>query len=157
MSNEATIALLQEQNRVLRIKNETLLEELCQAMQALHYSSSLPEWLPSLSGKEIAVLRHLISRDVATAEGIRFTLYQGNVRDEHLPYIWIHKLRRKLTPHAIEIVTVRGEKGWRLSAESRSRLRTPFTPSALLSTASATESPENDHDRIATRDVPVSA
>lgn len=117
-----TVELLQAKNRKLTARIDELEEELRQAREMMIYSGNLPQWLSILTRKETEVLRMLLRRDVVTFEGVRYALYQGAARDEHLPYIWICKLRRKLTPIGIKIITRRAENGWSLEHESRLRI-----------------------------------
>jgi hypothetical protein len=115
----------------------------------------LPNWVPRLTGKEEQVLRHLMARESITTSTLEYLLYGNDEPPMHIITIWIFKLRRKLEAHGIVIESI-WHVGYRIPADHRAALNDPesISPAQSLRPLGGGD---NDHDRIATRDVPVSA
>ena len=153
--SDPVIELLQLTIRRQSGRIEELEEELRQVRAHLTSSVSLPRWVPHLSPKEEEVLRHFLSRDTITIEGLRYALYQGQARDEHIVHVWICKLRRKLNTVDVPIETIWG-RGYSIPKEFRDLIVDPLSLSPAQSRRPLGGG-DNDHDRNATRDVLVPA
>lgn len=66
------------------------------------------EW--SLTPKEAAMLSHLTTREIASKESLYGVLYSGSLEQPDIKIIdvFICKLRKKLSPHGVEVKTVWG-------------------------------------------------
>ena len=82
-----------------------------------------------LSPREAALLGVLVARELATRDAIMLALY-GDLPDppcERILNVFVYKLRRKLAPHGVTILTRRGH-GLLIPAEQRTRLRAFASP-----------------------------
>ena len=104
-------------------ENEYLRAQVRQLQDALGIGLRWPaEW--NLSRRETALLGVLVSREVATWDGIMCALY-GDHPDppcERIISVFMYTLRRKLAPHGFTILTRRAH-GFAIPAEQRARLR----------------------------------
>ncbi len=94
---------------VARLRDEIeLLQEQVRQLQAVLVNDEIdiPCWY-GLTAKEERLYRHLMSRRIVTDESILQALYSGadDFPVSHIVNVWICKLRRKLRPHGIKIVT----------------------------------------------------
>lgn len=89
---------------------ETLRERVRQLEEALMPPTLLPvEW--RLTGSEARVFSCLAGRDMATKQVVMLALYSDRIDDDVEPKIvdvFICKMRKKLKPFGVEILTVWG-------------------------------------------------
>jgi DNA-binding response OmpR family regulator len=153
--SDVTIELLQARLRQQAGRIAELEEELCQCRQRMISLTPLPNWVPRLTGKEEQVLRHLMARESITTSTLEYLLYGNDEPPMHIITIWIFKLRRKLEAHGIVIESI-WHVGYRIPPDHRAALNDPESISPAQSRRPLGGG-DNDHDRIATRDVSVSA
>lgn len=118
MLNEA---VLLEQNKRLREENEELKEALRQTREIETRDVAFPDWVPRLTPLEGAVLALLCHRDIVTASTVTAVIHDGDAKSQNLLGVIVHRLRRKLSPHGIEIRNLWG-RGYRLTDASRAAL-----------------------------------
>jgi two-component system cell cycle response regulator CtrA len=104
-------------------ENEYLRAQVRQLQDALGIGLHWPaEW--NLSQRETALLGVLVSREVATRDGIMCALYgdRPNPPCERIINVFMYKLRSKLAPRGFTILTRRAH-GFAIPPEQRARLR----------------------------------
>lgn len=104
-------------------ENERLREQVARLEAALFDVAYIPVEF-RLTPSEARILGCLMNRRLVTKDAIMAALYRDGGKDEAEPKIcdvFIHKVRRKLKPFGIDIVTVWGT-GWSLTDEGRARL-----------------------------------
>lgn len=112
---DRTIAMLREQ---IEERDETIR----QLRAELSHEGALPDWLPRLTKLEDAVFRRLLKRGRISRDEL------ANLMNEEVssPYnqgsVYIHRLRRKLDPVGVKIVTD-WWRGYYLDDASVDRLR----------------------------------
>jgi two-component system, cell cycle response regulator CtrA len=128
MARETAIDQDQRTIHVLRRTIRRLQDEIDHLKQALGTLSHPPaEWETDwgLTGPESIILAALIKHRVVTRDALMAALYSGRGPDAEpdsgIIDVFIYRIRRKLRPRGIAIVTVR-ERGWMLSPEDRRRL-----------------------------------
>lgn len=109
----------------LEAENERLRDEIEMLREAL----ISPDYMPlefCLTGKEAAVLGHLLARDLGTKRSIMAALYavhaDGDEPEIKIVDVFVCKLRKKVLPFGIEIGTRWGE-GYFLPPEMKVKLR----------------------------------
>lgn len=105
---------------VIEAENAMLREEIERLRHLLGH-----HWLPPiewrLTGSEARVFGTLLAREIATKDAIMAALYRDAGKEEaeeKICDVFICKLRKKVKPFGIEILTQWGT-GWRLPAETR--------------------------------------
>lgn len=110
---------------VVERENAELRERVRQLEDTLFARDAVVPWEWGLTPSERRVLGVLIARDLATKPAVLAALYTGLGRDEaeeRIVDVFICKIRRKLTPFGVGIVTHWGQ-GFELDREWRQRLR----------------------------------
>jgi len=147
--SDMTTELMQARLRQQAGRIAELEEELRQVRQMLISSVQLPRWVPYLSRSEETVLRHFLARDTVTIEGLRYALYQGQARDEHICHVWICRLRKKLKPTGVTIDVEWGRAAYSMPKEFRDLICDPLSVSPVQS-AGPIGGADHDHQGIAT-------
>ena len=119
-----TVAILVEQNRVLRAENDELRETIRQMREAAVAPPPLPAEVPRLTPLEERVLRLLLGKvGTVRCSFIYETLY--GLDSDVLPNITavvVSNLRRKLADTSIHICTDHG-RGWYIDRSGASNAR----------------------------------
>lgn len=121
---EFTASALQAQNRALRERNEELEELVIQLKGEMGLGTDLPASLPHLTRYEADMLRLLIARRMVSRDAAMVAIYSDREEAPHekIVDVWVCKLRAKLKPFPIEIITRWGQ-GWYLTDASRANLK----------------------------------
>lgn len=122
-------------SRVMRERIELLEQEVAELQERVRHLEEMKfglDWHPpvelALTPAEAVILAALIANERCSKENLLDASRQSGLgyrRDEVEPKIvdvYICKLRRKLQPHGLEIVTLWG-RGYQLAPESRQRLQ----------------------------------
>lgn len=95
-------------NLVTRLKeeNELLQEQVRQLRSILVDEATVVPLEYKLTRAEVMLYRHLSSRRLATYDSIAAVLYgtDDDVASSNTVSVFIHKIRKKLRPHGIEII-----------------------------------------------------
>jgi DNA-binding response OmpR family regulator len=116
----------------VEMENDMLRERIAQ-LEALLHGVRAPPIEFRLTGQESLIFGLLLHRSVVTKDMILSTLYRGFGKDEaeaKIADVYICKMRRKLKPFAIEILTHWG-RGWEMPAASRLIAREMISASEL--------------------------
>lgn len=115
----------------LEAENERLRNGLDALKDSLGITFTAPiEW--GLTGSETKVFGRLLRQGVATKDAIMASLYRDEGRDEaeiKIVDVFICKMRKKLAPWGIEILTVWGV-GYQLAPASREAYEAQWAPKA---------------------------
>lgn len=105
----------------LRAENETLREQVRQLKRQLVEGGKNAPLSWGLTDHERRLYAHMTSRELVTRESCMAVLYGHLLAspDEKIVDVWLCKLRRKLAPHGLRIVTHWGV-GWSI-AEKKAR------------------------------------
>lgn len=108
----------------LEAENERLRDKIYMLEEGLGIHELLPaEWC--LTGKEAAVLGHLIKRDIGTKRSIMTALYASGGIDEpemKIVDVFVCKLRKKMATLDVTIETRWGE-GYFLTPEMKTKIK----------------------------------
>lgn len=119
--NEAVLRHLQEDV-------EDLKEQVAQLRSAFAPQFQWPDWMPALTKRQRDVLSMLVKRQCVTRAMFEVLCPNSDNPDKMLDH-YICKLREKLTPHGVTIITERGV-GYYLDAGSKAMF--PNAPIAIL-------------------------
>lgn len=113
----------------LSAENERLRDELDALKSSLGLTFQSPlEW--RLTGSETKVFGRLLRGGLTTKDALMATLYRDGAKDEaeiKIVDVFICKLRKKLKPFGLEILTVWGA-GYQMSPASKERFEREWAP-----------------------------
>ena len=116
---------------IVDAENEELRERIVQLEELLGFRTLLPiEW--RLTGKEAGLVGFLLTRPLASKADLMSALY--SLRPDEPPHekivdVFVCKVRKKLRPFGVEILTVWGQ-GYRIDKATRERLTAQLAEAA---------------------------
>lgn len=115
----------QKRCELLEKENEALRDRVFQLEELLGLAFEAPSWL-GLTGQEASLFGLLLAREHMTKSAAMDCLYglaaEGEIAEEKIIDVFVHKIRRKLEPHEIKIETKWGQ-GYFMTPDMKTKAR----------------------------------